>query len=211
MKTLFVPGCALKAYKPALITAMTDFLRGRALIDGVWDPCCHSDQSLQGKCNLIVCCPGCSHQYEAMYPDSNVISLWKVLLETDFPFPDYHGERMSIHDSCHARKRNSSEMQNTVRRLCARMNIHLVEPAHTRDEAICCGGSAPDLETRIKMALSRAEEFTEKNVVVYCTGCTRSFSVTQAAPRHVLDLLFSETTEGLYPPKYEPHSKGVNR
>ena len=209
LKTMFVPGCALKAYKPALITAMTDFLRDRSLIDGVWDPCCHSDQRLQGQYGLITCCPGCSRQYETLYPDCSVISLWKVLLETDFPFPDYRGERMSIHDSCHARNRNSSEMQNSVRRLCARMNIHLVEPAHSRDEAICCGGSAPNLETRIKMAFSRAEEFTEQNVVVYCTGCTRSFSVTQVAPRHVLDLLFCQPTEGLYPPHYDPLQKEV--
>ena len=51
------------------------------------------------------------------------------------------------------------------------------------------------------MAMRRAAEFSEKNVVVYCTGCTRSFSITDVAPRHLLDLLFEEPTEGLYPPK----------
>ena len=51
------------------------------------------------------------------------------------------------------------------------------------------------------MACERAREFPEKNVVVYCTGCVRSFSVTEVSPRHLLDLLFEQPTEGLYPPK----------
>ena len=108
---------------------------------------------------------------------------------------------MSIHDSCHARQRNSGEMQDSARLLCRKMNIELVEPEHTRDEARCCGGSAADYETRKAMAMRRAAEFSEKNAVVYCTGCTRSFSITDVAPRHLLDLLFEEATEGLYPPK----------
>ena len=81
------------------------------------------------------------------------------------------------------------------------MNIRLIEPEHTRGEARCCGGSAGDYETRRRMACACARELPEKNVVVYCTGCVRSFSVTEASPRHLLDLLFEEPTEGLYPPK----------
>ena len=108
---------------------------------------------------------------------------------------------MSIHDSCHARHRNSSEMQDSARLLCRKMNIELAEPEHTRDDAKCCGGSAGSYEARKAMAMRRAAEFSEKNVVVYCTGCTRSFSITDVAPRHLLDLLFEEPTEGLYPPK----------
>ena len=83
------------------------------------------------------------------------------------------------------------------------MNIELVEPEYTRDQARCCGGSACDYESRKEMASLRAGEFPENQVVVYCTGCVRSFSVTDAAPRHLLDLLFCEPTEGLYPPKTE--------
>ncbi len=47
------------------------------------------------------------------------------------------------------------------------------------------------------MAYARAEEFPEKSVVVYCTGCARSFSITDKKPRHLLDLLFNEPTVGL--------------
>ena len=201
MKTVFAPGCALNKYKPELISEITRFLTDASIIDGVYLTCCKSEETIEGDVTLIVCCPGCSHKFETRYPNACVLSLWKVLLDTDFPFPDYQGERMSIHDSCHARQRNSSEMQDSARLLCRKMNIELVEPENTRDEAGCCGGSAADYETRKAMAMRRAAEFSERNVVVYCTGCTRSFSITDVAPRHLLDLLFGEATEGLYPPK----------
>ena len=201
MKTVFAPGCALNKYKPELISEITRFLTDASIIDGVYLTCCKSEETIEGDVTLIVCCPGCSHKFETRYPNACVLSLWKVLLDTDFPFPDYQGERMSIHDSCHARQRNSSEMQDSARLLCRKMNIELVETENTRDEAGCCGGSAADYETRKAMAMRRAAEFSEKNVVVYCTGCTRSFSITDVAPRHLLDLLFGEATEGLYPPK----------
>ena len=200
MKRRFAPGCALKNYKPELISEISRFLRERSLTDGEYPVCCKAGEALAEKAALIVCCPGCALHFAELYPDSPVYSLWELLNETDFPFPDYHGARMSIHDACHARHRNSSEMQDSVRRLCRRMNIELAEPEYTRDEARCCGGSAGNPEARREMALSRAAEFPEKDVVVYCTGCVRSFSVTEAKPRHVLDLLFEEPTEGLYPP-----------
>ena len=201
MKTLFAPGCALMNYKPELISNLSRFLSRAGIIDGVHTACCKSDRRLSEDACLIVCCPGCSHRFEALYPDSRVISLWKVLDDTDFPFPDYRGARMSIHDACRARGRSSKEMQLSARQLCRRMNIELVEPEATRDGAECCGGSAGDYETRRRMAISRARAFSEADVVVYCTGCARSFSLTDTAPRHLLDLLFEERTEGLYPPR----------
>ena len=201
MKTLFAPGCALSKYKPELISSISRFLLDASIIDAVYQPCCKAEQKIEEPIMLITCCPGCSHKFETHIPNAKILSLWNVLLVTDFPFPDYQGARMSIHDSCHARHRNSSEMQDSVRQLCRKMNIELVEPEYTRDHARCCGGSAGDYETRKKLALRRALEFPENNVVVYCTGCVRSFSITHIAPRHVLDLLFSEPTEGLYPPK----------
>ena len=200
MKTLFAPGCALNQYKPELISKLSRFLMDASIIDDVYLTCCKNEQKINEPVTLITCCPGCSYKFEKTYPHAQVISLWNVLIHTDFPFPNYQGQQMSIHDSCHARHRNSSEMQNSVRLLCQKMNIGLLEPEYTKDHSRCCGGCSPDYETRKEMAIRRAGEFPEKNVVVYCTGCTRSFSITNVKPRHIVDLLFSEPTEGLYPP-----------
>ncbi|MBQ7488763.1 MAG: (Fe-S)-binding protein [Clostridia bacterium] len=197
MKTLFAPGCALRNYKPHLVSRMSQFLIERGIVEDVYLPCCKSGEKIEDETEMITCCPGCSHHFESDYANVRPISLWKTLLDTDFPFPDYHKARMTIHDACHARQRNSSEMQESARLLCDKMNIVIVEPKETRDETRCCGGSAQDYETRRQMALRRAGDFPEENVVVYCTGCVRSFSLTPAVPRHLLDLLYDERTEGL--------------
>lgn len=201
MKTFFAPGCALNSYKPHLISKTARFLQDASVSDGLYLTCCKALQTISGPVRLIVCCPGCAHKFGQMFPDSEIVSLWKVLCDTDFPFPDYRGRRMTIHDSCSTRHRNSREMQDSARHLCRLMNIEIVEPELTGDESPCCGGSSADYETRRRMALERAAQFPEKDVVLYCTGCTRSFSITSAVPHHLLDLLYEEETKGLYPPQ----------
>ena len=196
MKTLFAPGCALKAYKPYLISKMEEFLTEAGIIDGIFEPCCKSDFFIREETVLIDCCPGCRHMFSAC-SHIHPISLWKMLPDTSFPFPDYEGREMTIHDACHARERNSSEMQDAARVLCKRMHIRLTEPERTGNETPCCGGCSGDKKIRRQMACERAEELPMKDVVLYCTGCVRSFSVTEARPHHLLDLLFSEPTEGL--------------
>lgn len=196
MKTLFASGCALRAYKPELIDKLTKFLSERKIINGTYNICCKSNQVIEENIQVITCCPGCSHQFSSR-PNVHVISLWKVLLNTDFPLPDYHGREMTIHDACRARERNSSEMQDSVRELCKKMNILLIEPKLTRDKTPCCGGCSKNVEVRKHMAAKRAEVLPVKDVVLYCTGCVRSFSVTEVQPYHMLDLIFNEMTKGL--------------
>ena len=197
MKTLFAPGCALKAYKPHLIQRMYSFLLASGMVEGEYLTCCKLPGDIAEDTTLINCCPGCSHKFETAFAHAFPVSLWKALLDSDFPFPDYHGQRMTIHDACHARSRNSTEMQRAARALCGRMNIELKEPAHTLDDARCCGGCAKGYEQRREMALLRAADFPERDAVVYCTGCVRSLSLTDVRPRHLLDLIFNEPTEGL--------------
>ena len=196
MKTLFASGCALRAYKPELVSKITDYLLNNGIVDGTYEVCCKAGAQCEDEMTIIDCCPGCRHMFES-FPNVQVISLWKVLLETNFPFPDYKGQIMTIHDACHARNRNSSEMQDAARKLCEKMNIVLAEPEKTKDETPCCGGCASEYEVRKKMANGRAEQLPLKDVVLYCTGCVRSFSITEAIPHHLLDLLFCETTKGL--------------
>ncbi len=196
MRTLFAPGCALKEYKPKLVLRMTEFLVEAGIISGTYDQCCKLRQKIDEKTILIDCCPGCSHMFNSL-AQVRTISLWNVLLDTDFPFPSYHGQKMTIHDACHARGRYSSEMQASSRALCRKMDIELIELDHSRDGTVCCGGCAKDHDTRRHMAIRRAEALPIKDVVLYCTGCTRSFSITTACPHHLLDLVFAQPTEGL--------------
>ena len=192
MRTLFASGCALRKYKPSLVARMSSFLREKGIIDGDYEICCKSGRVVEPDSIIIACCPYCLKVFGAM-PGVEAVSLWKVLLDSDFPLPDYAGKAMTIHDSCPARGRNSEELHDTSRELCRRMNITLVEPSSSG----CCGGSIKDREQRVRTACVRADSLPLKDVVVYCTGCVRSFSVTSAKPHHLLDLVFSESTEGL--------------
>lgn len=196
MRKLFASGCTLKAYKPELISNVTEFLYKAGVIDGVYDNCCKLNKDIEEETVIISCCPGCNSIFGTI-PNVNVISLWQVILNTNFPLPDYNGRKMTIHDACHNRGRNSSEMQNSVRELCKKMNIELIEPKYTRNETPCCGGCADNNEDRKQMAVSRAESLPLEDVVLYCTGCVRSFSVTDVHPYHILDLMFGESTKGL--------------
>ena len=83
MKILFAPGCALRVYKPELVDDLTKFLSENNIIDGTYDICCKSDWTIEEDVQIIDCCPGCSHQFSSR-SNVHVISLWKVLLNTDF-------------------------------------------------------------------------------------------------------------------------------
>ena len=57
----------------------------------------------------------------------------------------------------------------------------------------------PDLIEKIRQFLLEREIIDEMSLTCCkdCTACVRSFSVTDKTPRHLLDLLFNEPTEGL--------------
>jgi len=117
-------------------------------------------------------------------------------LEDDtFPFPDYGGRVMSIHDACPIR--TEARVHNAVRKLLQKMNIVLVEPAKTRSESVCCGDSyypnAPIDEIRGRMR-SRAQSMPCDDVVVYCVSCIKSMDIGGKKPHYLLDLLFGEDT-----------------
>ena len=171
MQALFVPGCALSRHRPASIDRMSRWMLREGIIDGLLTTCCKACRGSDERMTMIVCCPGCSHKFEALYPNASVVSLWKVLLNTDFSFRITVGKRC-LSTIPAVPGKGFCEMQASARELCRKMNIALVEPLHTRETAVCCGGSAPDLVTRKKMAQERAKAFRRR----------MSSSIVRAAP-----------------------------
>jgi Fe-S oxidoreductase len=50
------------------------------------------------------------------------VSLWEILAENSaFPFPDYHGMEMSIHDACPTR--DQARVHSAIRRLLEKMSM----------------------------------------------------------------------------------------
>jgi hypothetical protein len=202
MKYVYAPGCALMIYKPEL-TQMVHETLNRVLGDmELLDICCQNHPEIPVGTTVINTCPGCDRRYRQNYEKSSTTSLWEVLSESDFQFPDYGGEKMSILDACPTR--DQSRVHDAVRDLLVKMNIRVIEPEKTREKGTCCGDSCYGrLQVEdVKDAMSRrASEMPVNNVVGYCVSCSKSMHIGGKKARYLVDLLFCEETD---PKTFEP-------
>lgn len=198
MEEIYAPGCGLMIYKPVLAEKTMEFLREtentsikKHMI------CCRHDPKLEAGIRVINTCPGCDRRFRSLYEGISTISLWEVIANSStFPFPNYHGIEMAIHDSCPTR--SEKRVHDAVRCLLTRMNIRVIEPENTRTKATCCGDSAYGnlpVEEVYKRMKKRGDEMPCQDVVVYCLGCVRAMAIGGKRPRYILDLLFHEQTE----------------
>lgn len=203
MNQVFAPGCALMLYKPELARKVSAFLNASGSDIPTHSICCHHHPLLPVGTRIINVCAGCDRRFRTLYEGISTISLWEVLACSEsFPFPDYQGQRMSIHDACPTR--TETRVHDAVRTLLRRMNIAVAEPQRTRAQAVCCGdsfyGAIPVDEVKIQMK-NRAAQMPEEDVVVYCVSCVKAMHIGGKKPRYLVDLLFSEpTSPGFFEP-----------
>ena len=198
MHDVYAPGCALILYKPHLSAKVLDALAvelGAPVLEHL--TCCHHDPGLPAGSRVINTCAGCDRRYRSLYQGVSTISLWEVLAGSSaFPFPDYNGAEMTVHDACPTR--TEPRVHDAVRALLGRMNIAVVEPRRTRERAQCCGdsryGSASDERVKRHMR-KRAEQMPREDVAVYCVSCAKAMRVGGKRPRYLVDLLFGEETQ----------------
>ncbi len=197
MSTLFSPGCALMLYKPDLAKKTKDFLMDNGKISGLHMTCCHHDPKQEKGTVIINTCAGCDRRFRQLYDDVDTVTLWEVLMNDEtFPFPNYEGKEMTVHDACPTR--DQKRVHDAVRALLARMNITVIEPEHTREKSRCCGSTYYEqgmpLEVVYEKCRERAAELPREDVVVYCVSCPKFLNVGGKKPRYLLDLLFNEPT-----------------
>ncbi len=197
MKYVYAPGCALMSYKPQLSYKLEEFaFRHFGPIETVLTCCFDSPQLDEADC-LLTPCETCAQTYQKRYPEKKIINLLQAIAESAvFVFPDYGGASMSIQDTCAAR--TNPEMLAAVRILLEKMNIRLVEPAHTGAKAKCCGQllyGKTDIVKVENFMKKRADEMPCEDVVVYCASCIMSMTVGGKRPRYILDLLYGEETD----------------
>ena len=204
MKQVYAPGCALLLYKPNLAERIEEFLNKNSDASiPRHSICCHHDPKLEKGAQVINTCAGCDRRFRGLYPIVSTVSLWEILAESErFPFPDYGGTEMAIHDACPIR--TEERVHRAIRKLLQRMNIVVIEPTATRTQSNCCGdsfyGSLPVEQLKEKMR-ERASEMPRENVVVYCVSCIKSMHIGGKKPRYIVDLLFGEDT---LPGEFEP-------
>lgn len=197
MDNIYAPGCALIVYKPHLASKMHRLLNENIGEMPRLDTCCRNHPQLDADACVINTCPGCDRRYRNEYKDSTTKSVWEIIAEGDwFPFPDYKGKKMAIHDACPTR--DQVRVHKAIRTLLEKMNIKAVEPVRTRTNQVCCGDSlypAHPLPEVYAAMRSRASEMPVDDVVVYCVACARSIKIGGKKPRYMVDLLFGEDTE----------------
>lgn len=197
MKQVYAPGCALMIYKPELAQKVLEFLNKNIGDIPEHLICCRHEPHLVSGTQVINTCAGCDRRYRELYDGISTISLWKVLAESKtFPFPDYNGMEMTIHDACPTR--TEERVHSAIRKLLERMNIKVIEPKNTRTNACCCGDSfygvlpAEKIKEQMK---KRSNEMPCDDVVVYCVSCIKAFYIGGKKPHYLVDLLFGEETE----------------
>ena len=194
----FNPGCALSLYRPEAETAILTWLRERVDPDvAAHNICCRHEPGLPEGSTIINVCAGCHRRFSTLYPGIETVSLWEVIDRTGgFPFPDYGGAAMSLHDPCPVR--GNPEVHAAVRALLHKMNITLIETARHSGQSVCCGDdfypNRPIPEVHRMMRL-RAESMPCADVVVYCVSCIKAMHIGGRRPRHLTDLLFGLSTE----------------
>jgi len=197
VKMYFNPGCALSIYKPAMENEILEFLNTNCGEIQLHKLCCRHDPQLEEGSLIVNVCAGCDRRFRSLYEGITTISLWEVLdgLST-FPYPDYKGLKVSVHDACPVRAK--PQVHQAVRNVLAKMNIIVVETELYGTRSVCCGDDfypkLPVEEVHQKMK-DRADSMPCNDVCVYCVSCVKSMHIGGKTPRHLIDLLMGETTE----------------
>ena len=170
MKKVYAPGCALMIYKPELAEKVLKFLNEGFNDISEHQICCRHEPQFESDTLVINTCTRCDKRYREISKGISTVSLWEMLAESEtFPFPDYNGMEMAIHDACPAR--TEERIHSAIRKILEKMNIKITEPKNTRSKSVCCGDCFYDvlpLEQVKKQMNKRSNEMPCDNVVVYC-------------------------------------------
>jgi hypothetical protein len=197
-KVYFNPGCALSIYKPKYENAILEFLNKNYGECELHKVCCHFEPRLKPGSFIINVCAGCDRRFRSLYEGISTVSIWEVIdeLGDKFTYPDYNGQKVSVHDACPIR--GKPQVHSAVRNLLKKMNIEIIETEFSGTRSICCGDdsypslSIEDVHRKMK---ERAESMPCEDVCVYCVSCIKSMYIGGKTPRYLVDLLMNETTE----------------
>lgn len=195
--TYFNPGCALSIYKPQMENVLLKYLSKH--FEGILlhKICCRHDPQISGDSLIINMCAGCDRRFRSLYEGVSTVSLWEVIDRTgDFPYPDYEGLRLSVHDACPIREK--PQVHQAVRNLLRKMHVEVVETEFSGTRSVCCGDDFyPSLPVeRVNQRMKqRADSMPCEEVCVYCVSCIKSMHIGGKKPRYLADLLMGEMTD----------------
>jgi len=164
---------------------------------------------------MVYVCHNCAAIFQERMPEVKRLSLWELILnDTEFKFPNYSHEKMTLQD-CWRSYDNRSE-QETVRALLRKMSVDIVEQEENYEKTQFCGISlyAPspkrnlDLapkrfignangkfiplakEEQLKLMQEHCRKINTNKVVAYCHYCVKGPKLGGKQAKHLASLLF---------------------
>ena len=137
MSKVFLPGCKVKAKFKYQSDKLQAYLEQKEGVQTVG--CCKAFCSQVAPTDIaVVICNNCAAIMEESSVVSQIEFVWNIIdNDPEFPFPDYHGERIVVQDCWRAYEKRY--VQDAVRSLMRKMNIVPVELPNNYEKSDFCG------------------------------------------------------------------------
>ena len=210
---VFFPGCQLSASSPDHVVRTYEYLQ-KEISGGVGLTlgCCgaparwsgeqaqfeevlrsvRDNWERMGRPRFIAACSTCYRMFKDNLPEIKIESLWTVFDRHGLPVLDRNtrSRTLAIHDPCTTR--HEEDVQNSVRRITAKLGVTTVE-LNERGLTTCCGYGGlmqfADADVADKVVNRRIHE-NDADFVTYCAMCRDNFARRGKRAVHILDLIF---------------------
>ena len=211
----FFPGCQLSASSPEIVRTVYDYLR-QNLTGGVglFLRCCNAPAAwggreellqtelnrlreqwdLLGRPQLVAACSTCLATFKQHWPESDIVSLWEVMVQTGLPEDRPMLDDLSplaVHDPCTTR--HEPGLRESARSLAGLLGIEAQELDLGRERTECCGfgglmqDANPDLAREV---IRRRAAQSGLDYLTYCAMCRDNLAGAGKRAVHLLDLIW---------------------
>jgi len=152
-----------------------------------------------GNPTLITACTSCLAVFKEFAGGLAMTSLWELLDGLQLPTPSLIQPPgpLTLHDPCTARHQN--ELRRSVRNLCAKLGLDIVENECSNELADCCGYGGLMQMANPPLGRKAATVKAERSLLdglAYCAMCRDNLAATGRPVAHLLDYLFPQTAGG---------------
>lgn len=213
---LFYPGCQLAGSAPESVKRTYGFLTAHLQGGvGLMLGCCGIPAHWAGRTTLfaetmatfkaevhrlgqptvITACSSCLSIFKECAPELTTTSLWEVL--DTLPLPQGHSrpiQPLTLHDPCTAREQQ--DLRASVRSLCTKLGIAVVEHDYSGELADCCGyGGLMQFADKPlgRKAVRHKAGRSDLDGLAYCAMCRDNLAAHGRPVAHLLDYLFPGT------------------
>ncbi|MGD9950547.1 MAG: pyridine nucleotide-disulfide oxidoreductase/dicluster-binding protein [Desulfobulbus sp.] len=150
-----------------------------------------------GNPTVITACSSCLSVFKEFAPELSSTSLWEVLDKLSLPEGSCKPAKpLTLHDPCTARDQQG--LRESVRSLCTKIGIELVEHAFSGATTDCCGyGGLMQFanEPLAKKVVQHKAERSDLDGLAYCAMCRDNLAAHGRPVAHLLDYLFTSTDQ----------------